>query len=305
MADASEVSAVGSTRIAQIAVTSRLAARILDRVGDPSGGSPIECDDAHYPWERESSWLRSYLRAACDHLDLFASTFVPLDYVPGSRVTVSPRPMFALARSAMESAAQAYWVLIPDHARERASRHLRLVQQDLDESRRALKSSGREEGAAIAAERSASIAKRLEDVPHEWLAAINSKSPPYLAMLKDAASATGEDPAEAEYLWRLASAAAHGKAWYYVEANIVEIGPECEPGQYRTRARPDESKFVAALSLAANLTMAGTLRYALGMGADLREIVPSETERLARDMPLKCDVEELLARLTGNTKVGP
>jgi hypothetical protein len=122
----------------QVSHGSRIMRDVLDQIGPPLPGSAFAQVDAHYPWEPASDWARDYLSAAIEHLEFWADATVPLKFHPDAVVVHKLRPVQALARSAVESASQAVWMMDAADARSTALRHLCLVLNDIEEEKKAL-----------------------------------------------------------------------------------------------------------------------------------------------------------------------
>lgn len=69
-------------------------------------------------------------------------------------------------------------------------------------------------------------------------------------------------------LWRTASAAAHGKAWFVDVTHTTAVGDECAPGHFRAIRRPEPETVSAVVRLASSLTQWGVLRLAQLAGLD-------------------------------------
>jgi hypothetical protein len=109
------------------AMTARICEDILLSLVDPLPNSLLRDDDANYQWEKQSVWLQYYLRAAADHLLVWANIVNPLQVHNDTEVVNPPRAYLTLARGAIEASAQAGWVMLGTDATERTLRHLRLM----------------------------------------------------------------------------------------------------------------------------------------------------------------------------------
>ena len=256
----------------------RLVDLLLANACDPKPGSPLAVDDAGYRWEKLSEWTLGSLKASRDHLLLWANIVTPLEVADDAAVENPARPYFTVARAALESASQAMWVLAPSESAERVARHLRLLSGDLAEQEKALRSSGDVDGAAAASERRASIPGRsgVESVP---------APPSFLSMVRAAATDLGQNPDDAEFLWRLCSSATHGKNWFMPQSHIGVVGPEYEPGYFRALWVPSAKEVGDAMGMAATFSVAATTVYLAGLGVDVAASRDSAIERLRELVP--------------------
>lgn len=101
----------------------------------------------------------SGLVAALDHLLVWANIVAPQTVFDGMVVRNPPRAYYTLARAALESAAQAVWVLDQEVSAERVQRHLRLLYHDLRHMAIAFELVG-DELAPVARERMKPFAER-------------------------------------------------------------------------------------------------------------------------------------------------
>lgn len=281
------------------ATTTRIASHVLAALGDPEPNSPLSIDDALYPWEKATAWLRQYVSASLDNLGSVAQSLAPLEFAEGSRVRLFPRALFTLGRAAIESAAQAAWILAPRAARERAERHVRLLYTDFGEQAKCATAAGEMKSAEVARDRQESLVARLVNSLDER--AIRSGAPSYLDVVRSAAPRVDRSPADLEVVWRTASAAAHGKGWFVYATHDVVVGEEYEPGHFRAISIPREEALADVLGIAAKLAHVTVLRYSEGLGCDWRSLDLAATERAFRESPMKPGgevvVEETLERM--------
>ena len=269
-------------RWVEAAHTSRLASLVLDQVQDPLEGSSLDEDDKAYPWEKCSAWVRSNLVAATDHLVHWANVVAPQTVYDGMTVSNPPRPYYTLARAGLECAAQAVWVLDHDASPERVERHLRLLYHDLRQMALAFETIG-DDRAAMARHRMTALAERLGDA--ERLARIKKHEPRYSSMVRETAGAIGLTPNDAEFLWRSASAAAHGKSWFQHVAYTATVGEQYEPGYFRAALQPDPTEITRSVRAAAKLTLQGVVRFAARAGHDPSPLVQAAFSKLKADTP--------------------
>ena len=271
-------------RWVEAAHRSRLASHVLHQVHDPLAGSSLDADDKAYPWEKCSAWVRSNLVAAVDHLVFWANVVAPQTVYDGMTVSNPPRAYYTLARSGLECAAQAVWVLDHDASPERVDRHLRLLYHDLRQMALAFEAVG-DDRSTVARERMTVLAERLGDA--ERLARIKKHEPKYSSMVRETADAIGLTPGDAEFLWRSTSAAAHGKNWFQHVGYTASVGEQYEPGYFRAALQPDPMEITRSVTAAANLTLHGVLRFATRSGHDPSPLVEAAFSKLKRDTPLK------------------
>ncbi len=119
-----------------IAIGSRVSHRTLELTGAPGPGSRLAQVDAAYPSEQVSARVRGYLGAALEHLMFWADHAAPLKFHEEQSVLVSLRPAYTIARAALESSAQAVWLMNASDPKECIRRHLCLARWDLQEYRK-------------------------------------------------------------------------------------------------------------------------------------------------------------------------
>lgn len=256
--------------------------RLLESVGDPLPDSPLAFDDAQYPWEKLTAWVRSYLVAGLDHLMLWSDLTVPLRFHPRIEIVHQMRPPFTLARAAMEAGAQAAWILGPIESRNRVFNHLRLVDADLLEQLNVLEESSSTSDAVR--ERRDALRGRLDAM---GISAddFGGRPPGYRTLIREGARYAEIDSDAAEMAWREASAAAHGKNWFSVVGYTVRPGEEYEPGYYRASYVPRLESITETVAMARSLLLHAVLRYARGLGHDLTELLDAAGKQVLADPP--------------------
>ena len=253
------VDEVNVGRWKEIATSARWSLRVLSQVRDPAEGSPFdEVNPIHT--EKASDWCRGFLDASAEHMGHWADFAAPLKWHPEHVVNHTFRPTQTLARAAMESAAQAVWIMAPDRPYECARRHLCLIRWDYSEYRKSLPANRKH----IAREQD----KRLLDGVRQHFAEDQLRPPNYLSVLRDTASVVGRDPDEVEVIWRASSGSAHGKRWPAHALQRVTPGDEYEPGQFRTLLMPDPRAMTRALDIADALLTYGVSRFLQLSGTD-------------------------------------
>lgn len=216
----------------EIAVSARVHEYALARLDLPEPGSRVTHASRFVPGYPVDEWCRSFLTAAYDHLLLWADYTVPLGE-SDAQIVVRLRPALTIARAAMESAAQAVWVLSATDPREMAVRHIRLFLWDLDEQQKA----------ATTPEWKKTVKDgRLASLAFLGIEEKDFKAPTYLDVIKGAAKWAAvvaddhrlDDPAHVERVWRSCAGAAHGKRWpalelmtaYAAEDGTHVVGPD-------------------------------------------------------------------------------
>lgn len=250
--------------------------RALAATGDPVAGSPLAADDATFPSEYLSDATRGFLDAALDHLSMWSNAVAPMVFVNGSTVANPPRPYFALARAAIESASQAAWVLEPEASTERVRRHLRLLIGNLEEMR---KTAAKTPGADPQ-----EVDNRIEHIRRRAGDTVQ-RAPSYLDMVRAVARIGGLTPDDAEILWRTASAGAHGKAWFIEATHQVTVGSEYAPGRFRTVRQPEPGTVSATVRFASALALRTVLRYISLAGHDYEAIGNAALRAVAANLP--------------------
>jgi hypothetical protein len=268
---------------------------ILSQVGDPTRTSNFETINDHYPPERSSDWCREFLSAGLEHMVLWADHVAPLRFHEEAVVTHTFRPMQTLSRAAMESAAQAVWVMDGGSARDCARRHICLLLEDLDEQRKAATGDERK-----------SCLKRARQIVLDRLSPHLEKRdvgqfPGYMNVVKKAAAmlaAKGSadadlvDPAVVERLWRASAGSAHGKRWPSFELQIVDPGTEISAGRFEAHRAPDPVAISRILNLANSILTYGVLRFAdfSGYGPQLPVMLAAAQKTLSDSIPKRTDI---------------
>jgi hypothetical protein len=214
------------------------------------------------------------LFAALDNLAMWCNAVSPKVYVEGVRSESASRPHFTLARAGIECAAQVGWLLEPDESTTRVDRHLRLVLADMSEEQKAAR-----HDAALAAAIAGRIGELKADVGEVKAA------PAYLDMVRATASHGRVSDDHAEVLWRIASAAAHGKAWFVGATHATVVGDEFTKGRFRAVQEVNPEAISAVVGFASNLVQWATLLYATRLGHDVQGLYASGLARVASDLP--------------------
>lgn len=253
-------------RWAAIALKVRTAEIVVHSITVPVQGSPFAVTDEMYPCESSSQWAREPLRSAVDHLTTWANHAVPLEQYEGQVVVHQGfRWTFTLIRAALEGAAQSMWLTQAKSPQECVARLIRSVRHDIHEETKAWAALGRDTAALeLRASRHAERALLWT----EW----GKPSPTLPAMvdlIRKSATNEGLDPNALEAMWRVCSAAAHGKDWAIRELQAFTEGHEWRPGQYHLTGYLDAEKLTGMLEDATDFLDRATIRYLIRMGADV------------------------------------
>lgn len=276
-----------SRAFTEVAQGSRLTWRMLRLCGDPRRGSNFAYSDELYPFEKVSDRARHYVGAAFEHLLMWADHIAPFKFHSEQTVQFTLRPTFTLARAAMESAAQAVWLLDTNDPKECIRRHLQLIRWDLQEYRKSFLDLADKERCK------AREVNLLERVSGEF--AEEELRPPngYLDVLKAACRADDLDldAADVERIWRAASGAAHGMYWPNLELQKSTVGDEYEPGHFRVQTLPDSAVMVEVIETAYKMTSYAAIKCVMSSGVDPTELMGPAMRWLAENMPLKPDAD--------------
>lgn len=237
-----------------------------------------------YPWEKISSWARSYLLAATEHLGLWADLVAPYEFRAGDSNTGWIRPYLLLARAGLEAAAHTIWLLdVPTKTFDEAiQRHVRLMHRDFGYHRDALLARG--EDTSIVDARTAALEERAAGLP--FPTSPRTRPPGYERIVRNAATVVGADENHWAYLWMAASGAAHGQNWFGIEGFDLLAKHEYEPGQYRTLALPYPAVITETISAACRAVQWGTLRWLTNGGHNPSVIAEAQAAVFNR-MPKK------------------
>lgn len=238
----------------QVALSARVMDEILRGTEAPAPGSPLTAADELFAAEPVSEWARAYLAAALQHLIMWADYATPLSLAPGARVSFALRPAQTLARAALESAAQAAWLLSASDLPELMKRHLALVLADWDEQGKA---------AGEGPEKSELKARREGVLAAFEIPAKAVPAPTYLNLVLHAARCARDEfppwgvgsPAEVERLWRASAGSAHGKKWPSIELQI-----DVDSAGRRVSI-PDPAAITRILQLANSVMSFGVMRF--------------------------------------------
>ncbi|WP_148077102.1 hypothetical protein [Nocardioides aurantiacus] len=251
----------------------------MELVGDPAPLSQLALLNADYPYELASDWVRGYLDAALEHLLYWANVTAPLVVHADEPVDHDFRPVQTLSRAAVESAAQAVWILGGNSREEAARRHLCLIRWDISEQRKSLPVEHKHKMTAVDDALLARVSAR-------WTAE-QLRPPTYLDVIRSSCRTIKRDPAEAEALWRASAGSAHGKRWPSLALRNYTVGEEYQPGQHRTQAIPDPEAMTAVLKLADGFVTWGVQKFLEWSGADYPTVHAQVHEWLAGIIPLK------------------
>lgn len=247
------------------AITSRVLALVVSKVGAPESGSALAALDARFPEEKCSVWMRQILESGIEHLITWANLVSPLQHFEGAENRNPTRPYYTLARAAIEASAQVGYVLNAPDGGDSLLLHLRMVRHDLWENERGLRIAG-DTGAADEAR---TRLTDLREASKELISHTELKDELRLVkMIRGAARAAGRDPDAYEALWRLASAAAHGKSWYTSVAHYVDPAFEWKSGRYVRASIPDINRLTEMVGMSTWLTEWAVRSFTLDSGED-------------------------------------
>lgn len=262
---------------------------VLRHVGDPAPESNFAQVAELYPYDKVSDRSKAYLDAAFEHLILWADYIAPFKFHPEQVTHFALRPSYTLARAALESAAQAVWILATRDPLECIRRHLCLMRWDLEEH---AKSKADPDEKQKIRDLDAALVARVAGVFRE-----DQVRPPgggYLQVMQAACNEEKDlalEAADVERIWRAASGAAHGKYWPTIDLQSVTPGEEYEPGQFRAVTMPDPVSMVEAMQVAFTMARFGVLRHADYAGADTAALIDDARLWLASQITLRDDAD--------------
>lgn len=268
-----------------VTIGSRVSHRTLELVGAPAPGSRLAQVDAGYPYEQVSERTRGYLAAALEHLIFWADYVSPLKFHEEQAVYLSLRPSYTIARAAIESSAQAVWLMNAADPKECIRRHLCLARWDLQEYRKSKLDAASKD---VINAQEAELVNRVSAVfSEEQIRAPHS----YLEVIRDACSArdVALGPDDAERLWRAASGAAHGKHWPNVELRTTMVVQPASGDPEETTV-PDPIGIRDVVDAAYKMTHYGVLRFADYSGADLHQLSLDATLWVSSRLPFRADL---------------
>jgi hypothetical protein len=293
-------------RWAELALSIRATAWVVDRVPQPDPDTAFFVVDHLYPSEAISQWCREGLRSAIDHLDVWAEKAVPIQQYEGQVVIHTGfRWPFTLMRAALEGAAQSLWLSGAAHSNEALARLVRMVRHDLGEQEKAWAVMGRD-GAPIARRRETheSVAKTLSEFGKD-----SPTLPNMVDLIRSASKSVGLDPALYESHWRTCSAAAHGKDWAIRELQTVSGEmKEWMPGQFHFTGQVDAVKLTRILTDTVDLLSRAELLYVQrSYTGNIGKLLQRAAYETAKSTPQKDDGSALtqIARDLGIEGVDP
>lgn len=279
----------------EVAQGARLSWHTFVNVPAPSEGSNFARASDIYPFEPVDERARAYVGAALEHLMMWADYAAPLKFHPEHESTFQQRPPYTLARAALESAAQAVWMLDTRDPIECIRRHLSLIHWDLQEHRR---SKAGPSDKQIVERKIAELIKRVSQVFTEDMI-----KPPsgYLWVIRQACEARdlNLEAEQVERLWRAASGSAHGMYWPTQELQkLVEL--PTDDGGVRTVRVADAGGISEVLQAAYAMTQYAVLKYADFAGADIWSLMSASRVWLASKITLREDADPtVIDRLIG------
>jgi len=281
------VSPEHSQAFTEVAQSARIHWHMHHMCGDPQPGSNFAQVNDLYPVEKVSDRSRHYVDAALEHLLMWADHVAPFKFHLEQTISFTLRPTYTLARAALESAAQAVWLLSTSDPVECVRRHLSLIRRDLQEHRKSFQAAEDKERCK---QRETDLLEQVAEVFDE-----DKIRPPngYLAVLQYACAPDDLDldTGTVERLWRSASGAAHGMYWPTLELQHVVPGEEYEPGQFRAATIPDSGPMVEMIRAAYKMTQYAALKHLLLSGADPAALVGPAMRWLTDNVTKKEDVD--------------
>lgn len=280
----------------EVAHGSRLLQHCLRNASDPTPGSPFAQVNELYPFEKVADRARAYLTASVEHLTFWADVQVPLKFHPEQTVEVTLRPSYTLARSALESAAQAVWLMNTTDPQECIRRHICLMRWDLEELRKSRLDTVEK---ADASNLEKELVQRVSGVfDDEEVRAPTG----YLDVIRRACTADGLnlEPDDAERIWRAASGAAHGKYWPTIDLQRTIPFADVKPGEQRSVLVPDVDGITEVLRAAHDTTQVGVLRFLDYSGADIQGSLDSAHSWYSEVIPLKEGADREMLRRWSN-----
>lgn len=254
---------------------------ILKRVHDPNPGSLLDLVDRVYELEKVSVWTRSYLRAAAEHLSLWSDYVAPQVIAPGAVSRIRARSYLLLARGALESGSHALWLVKAISKDQCIERFAHLMRSDFEFHRKALIAGGLD--TSLLDSRISHLKSRCEELS---LPVPPKKSPSYVQLVRDAATALHEDKDHWAYLWNAASGAGHGQNWFGIEGFGLLAKEEYEPGHYHIVSIPYPSFVTDTIGAACTVLRHGTESW-LMMGGHNPDLVQLATREVFDQMPKK------------------
>lgn len=261
---------------------------VLSHAGDPAPGSNFAHVMDLYPFEKVSDRSQAYLSAAFEHLILWADYVAPFKFHPEQVTNFALRPTYTLARAALESAAQAVWILATRDPLECIRRHLCLMRWDLAEH---AKSKADPDEKQKIRDHDIGLVARVANVFREDQ--INPPGGGYLQVMQAACNEEKDlalDAVDVERIWRAASGAAHGKYWPTIDLQSV-TPEEYEDGQFRAVTLPDPVGMAEAMRTAFKMAQFGVLRHADYLGADIDALIEKARAWLASQITFRDDAD--------------
>ncbi len=282
----------------EVAQGTRLSWHTFVNVPAPAEGSNFARTQELYPFEAVDERARSYVRAALEHLMMWAEYAAPFKFHPEQESNFQQRPPYTLARAAMEAAAQAVWMLDTRDPLECIRRHLSLIRWDLQEYKRSKLDLDEKQ--------------TVDALDHELVSRVlqvfgeDEIRPPggYLWVLQQACKADGLnlEADQVERLWRAASGSAHGMYWPTQDLQkIIEL--PSEGGRTRQVRVADAQGIADVLQAAYTMTQYAVLKYADFAGADIWSLVNESRSWLAGQITLREDADPaILDRLRSESE---
>jgi hypothetical protein len=265
----------------QCAYEARMCGLVLERIVDPKPKSALDYVDRLYGKEKVSTWTRSYLRAAAEHLGLWADLVAPYTVTPGATNPIRLRPYLLLGRGGLESASYALWLLEASNVQECVKRFVQLMRSDFELHKKA-RIAGELDWSTVGLRLSA-----LESPCAELSLPVPSPRPQKFAdLVRHAAKVSQSDPDRWAYVWNTASGAGHGQNWIGVEGFSLLAKHEYEPGHYRMLSVPDPLLVTETLAAACKALHWGTIQW-LRRGGHDHSVIDEAMRDVHERMPKK------------------
>ena len=216
----------------------------------PEDGSPLARNDREAHPHKPSHTVRRLLGAATEHLDALHALLVVAKIQ-------HPSAPYTLMRSAIECAASAVWLVIPNLHAERVQRALRLALQDTTDQAR-LERAHLLTARRSLAERQASIQAIADRATGQTVTI-----PQTTAILRDVETATAATGRRLDVLmaWQVCSGFAHGRVWPVLAISDREEMEQSGNGDILLRTTGSTRNLTWATLTAVNATTLGAQLY--------------------------------------------
>lgn len=284
-----------SEKFTEIAHTSRTMWHMVTSCGTPQEDSRFARVEDLYQFEKVSNRARHYVLAGLEHLVMWADFAAPFKFHPQQTTTFTLRPTLTLARAALESAAQAVWLMDAPNPTECVRRHLCLIRWDLEEHRKSYVDPESEEKRQIRKQDEELVARVSAEFNEEQIRPPKS----YLWILQQACQADDLtlEARQVEKLWRAASGAAHGMHWTNLElTDVVAADEKREDGEFRAITVPDPKFMLEVLRASETMTTFAAVKYVLLLGEDPSPRIEEAGKWVANQITFKPGTDPAIVR---------